>query len=116
MNQQQTSLRVLSNYMKPLGVYVIEDVETSYYKNFGGGEIDKKGTTIDLIKQLIDVINRDFTKGHYTRLKRRRRNVEKYTVIANDNKINSIRIYPNCCVLYYGYFEFLEEFNKGKYT
>ena len=38
--------------VRPGGVYVIEDLETSYYPTFGGGPIGKEGTTIAVLKQV----------------------------------------------------------------
>lgn len=107
MAQQQTSLQVLSAYMKPRGIYVIEDIETSYLKQFGGGRMGKRGTTIDLMKRLIDVVNRDYIDGHYKALNRPRRGVGTYSVFANDHKISSVRVFPTCAVLYFGYDEHL---------
>jgi hypothetical protein len=104
MEQQQISLKTLSNYMKPYGKYIIEDIETSYYSSFGGGEIGKKNTTIDLLKNLIDVINRDFTRGYYKHLNRPRRDVVKYSKFINDDKIFSLEIFPNCAILNFGYY------------
>ena len=115
MEQQQTSLRVLSSYMKPRGIYAIEDIETSYYEQYGGGEVGKPGTTIDLMKQLIDVVNRDYIEGHYKALNRPRRNVGSHSVFANDHKISSVRVFPTCAVLYFGYDENLPaEFRSTK--
>jgi hypothetical protein len=105
MDQQQTSLRILAPYLKPRGIYVIEDIDTSYYEQCGGGALGKAGTTIDLIKGLIDVINRDFVDGHYKTLNRPRRCVGDYSLFAGDHRINSVRIFPACAVIYFGYDE-----------
>jgi hypothetical protein len=113
MKQQQISLKVLSNYMKPRGIYVIEDIETSYLGQYGGGSIGKPGTTIDLMKGLIDVVNRDYLDGHYKALKRPRRGCGTHSLFANDHKISSVRVFPTCAVLYFGYEENLPaEFQK----
>jgi hypothetical protein len=115
MEQQQTSLKVLSSYMKPHGIYAIEDIETSYYEQYGGGEVGKPGTTIDLMKGLIDVVNRDYIEGHYKALDRPRRNVGTHSIFKNDHKISSVRIFPTCAVLYFGYNENLPaEFRAAK--
>lgn len=119
MEHQQTSLKVLSQYMKPFGTYIIEDIETSYYPRFGGTLIKdhnfgKKNTTTELLKKLVDVINRDFTEGQYKHKNppAPRRNVSKYSVINGDSKIFSMEIFPNCAVLHFGYFEMMKHDNK----
>lgn len=38
----------------------MEDVETSYYPDYGGGAPGQAGTTISLLKQLADVVNFDY--------------------------------------------------------
>ena len=91
--------------MKTFGKYIIEDVETSYYPGFGGGPIGTKGTFIDHIKSLIDVLNRDYTEGWYKKMNRPRRDVVKYSIMKNDNKIWSLNLYPNCVVINFGYDE-----------
>lgn len=58
MDEQQLSFKLLFPYIKPGGVYVIEDLETSYYEKWGGGPIGHKKTTISLLKSFLDVINR----------------------------------------------------------
>jgi hypothetical protein len=100
--------------MKPRGIYVIEDIDTSYYEQCGGGAVGKAGTTIDLMKGLIDVINRDYLDGHYKTLNRPRRCVGNHSLFAGDHKISSVRIFPACAVLYFGYEENLPvQFRKG---
>jgi hypothetical protein len=56
MNQQINSLNFLYGHTKPGGFYVIEDLQSSYVGGYGGGEINKEGTTIAYIKQLIDTL------------------------------------------------------------
>jgi hypothetical protein len=69
MKQQITSFLTLFPYLKSGGIYVIEDLHTSYWKkwpgassSYGGhGSIEKPragtGTTIQFLKDLIDEIN-----------------------------------------------------------
>jgi len=62
MNQQISSFEVLFSYVKSGGVYVIEDLHTSYWKYYGGSgsKQDPKagyGTTINFLKNLIDDVN-----------------------------------------------------------
>ncbi|HEX5615434.1 MAG TPA: class I SAM-dependent methyltransferase [Acidimicrobiia bacterium] len=40
------------------GVYVIEDLQTSYHPGYGGGPPGTPGTGIDLVKQLVDAVHR----------------------------------------------------------
>ncbi|KKP01963.1 hard-surface induced protein 5 [Trichoderma harzianum] len=57
MNQQITSLEVLWETVKPGGLYVIEDLQTSYWESFGGdpaGRRSSKETTMSYLYQLID--------------------------------------------------------------
>lgn len=54
MLQQQTSFRVLFPYIVPGGVYVIEDLGTSYRETHGGGG---KESTIEYLKKLVDTVN-----------------------------------------------------------
>jgi hypothetical protein len=55
MHQQITSFTYLLPKVRPGGVYVIEDLLTSYYSTFGGGYL-RNSTTIELIKRLVDDI------------------------------------------------------------
>lgn len=62
MNQQITSFKALFPYVKSGGIYVIEDLYTSYWKEFGGhGSVNNpkagQGTTINFLKDLIDDLN-----------------------------------------------------------
>jgi hypothetical protein len=43
--------------VKPGGIYVIEDVETAYLTELGGGPPGTKGTSIDFVKSLIDPLH-----------------------------------------------------------
>ena len=61
MNQQITSFQVLYGYLNNGGVYLCEDLHTSYWEQYGGG-LKKEGTFIELVKQLIDELHSAHTK------------------------------------------------------
>jgi len=52
-SHQQTSFEVLWPLLNPGGLYVIEDMHTSYWPQWEGG-LRRPGTAIELVKQLID--------------------------------------------------------------
>ncbi len=54
MNQQLTSLAALFPHVKSGGMYIIEDLHTSYWPQFGGRGND---TTVNFLKSLVDEIN-----------------------------------------------------------
>lgn len=53
---QIASFKALFPLLAPGGVYIIEDVHTAYWKNFGGG-IGRSGTIVSFAKDLIDDLN-----------------------------------------------------------
>ncbi len=55
MNQQITSFTHLLSRVRSGGIYVIEDLMTSYMPSYGGG-FPANGSTIELIKTLLDDI------------------------------------------------------------
>jgi hypothetical protein len=44
------------------GVYIVEDLHTAYWSEFGGG-LKREGTFMELCKGLIDELNADWTRG-----------------------------------------------------
>jgi hypothetical protein len=54
MNQQITSFSVLFPHVKSGGMYIIEDLHTSYWASYGGGKAD---STVNFLKTLIDDVN-----------------------------------------------------------
>jgi len=48
---------LFDKHLKPGGWYVIEDMETAYEPRYGGGPPGEDGTSVDLVKNLIDAIN-----------------------------------------------------------
>jgi hypothetical protein len=59
MAQQITSFEVLFPHVVSGGAYVIEDVGTAYWREYGGRDIGHEGTSIALVKRLIDSANID---------------------------------------------------------
>jgi len=56
MRQQIVSFELLFDKIKNNGIYLCEDNHTSYWYNFGGG-MKRKGTYLEYIKNLIDVMH-----------------------------------------------------------
>ena len=52
-----TSFNALFPTLNPGGVYVIEDLETAYWQEYGGGPPDTPGTAVALVKALLDDLN-----------------------------------------------------------
>ena len=55
-SDQIASFKALFPLLAPDGVYIIEDVHTAYWHNFGGG-IGRSGTIVSFAKDLIDDLN-----------------------------------------------------------
>jgi glycosyltransferase involved in cell wall biosynthesis len=62
MHQQKASFKVLFEYVAPGGIYVIEDLHTSYWERYGGG-IGKPDTTMAFLKDLLDEVNHHGGQG-----------------------------------------------------
>jgi len=62
VNQQKFLFMEMFSHVKPGGVYVVEDLGTSYLPGFGGG-LRKKENMVEEIKNLVDYINRDFFRS-----------------------------------------------------
>ncbi len=54
--QQITTFNILFDKIKDNGVYLCEDVHTSYWLSYGGGH-KRKGTFVEFAKNLIDKLN-----------------------------------------------------------
>lgn len=62
MDHISTSFRFLYPSMAADGVYLIEDLHTAYWEEYGGGW-RKPGTFIELCKDLIDELNAEHSRG-----------------------------------------------------
>ena len=56
MVQQITTFEELYSWVKETGVYLVEDLHTSYWQEYGGG-YQQQGTFIEYAKGFIDQIN-----------------------------------------------------------
>lgn len=77
MHQQKISFRELYNHVSENGVYLVEDLHTSYWKRYGGG-YQHQDSFIEYAKLLIDQLNayhseektkfdvNDFTQSTYS--------------------------------------------------
>lgn len=62
MQHQVASFRHLYPRMSPEGVYLVEDLHTCYWDEYGGG-LRRPGTFIELAKDLMDEINAVHSRG-----------------------------------------------------
>jgi hypothetical protein len=109
MEQQINSFKVLFDFVKPGGMYVIEDLHTSYNKNYHGsyhqvnhGNISVmeagKSTAVDFLKQFIDDIN--FTGAlsfwaHNNVTNPLMSNVEYFR-----SQIDAVHFYTSLCIIF----------------
>ncbi len=61
MSDVVDSFRFLYPRTAPDGVYLVEDLHTAYWDEYGGG-LRREGTFIELTKHLIDELNADWTR------------------------------------------------------
>lgn len=85
-----TSFKTLFPYLKMGGIYVVEDLQTSYWESFGGSSEDlkKTGTAMNFFKSITDGINHtEFINDNY-----------QPTYL--DKHVSSIHFYHNLIFLY----------------
>lgn len=87
MSQQIISFEELFPLLSSQGVYLCEDVHTSYWLKFGGG-YKRSGTFIEYAKNIIDKINAYHSEQTY------QLNVDDFT-----RSINSIHFYDSIVVI-----------------
>lgn len=90
MKQQIKSFEVLWKHVNSGGVYVLEDLVTSYWPKFGGGYCGGY-TTINMLQHLIDNLNHKAISHE--------RAEGKAETVLNFN-IKSIHFYPSMCFIY----------------
>jgi cephalosporin hydroxylase len=65
MEQQIVSFEVLFPHVVSGGIYVIEDLGTSYFVQYGGRPIGEDGTAVAHMKRLVDAVQHEhMTPGH----------------------------------------------------
>jgi hypothetical protein len=74
------------------GTYVVEDLHTSYWPEFGGTYLGKK-TTVTMLKSLVDNLNSEWYKGH------KRAENKHYKAEYMDSHIESIQFYKALCFI-----------------
>lgn len=62
MKQQIVTFEQVYNHITDDGVFVCEDLHTSYYRNFGGG-LKRPGSFIEMSKKLIDMLHCYYFNG-----------------------------------------------------
>jgi hypothetical protein len=89
MNQQINSFEEIWPIVNVGGVYLVEDLHTSYIKKYGG-RYKKQGTFIEFGKKLVDQLN---AWQYDSKIPDKRLTVDKYT-----KSIKSISTYPSVMV------------------
>lgn len=56
----EASFRALFPAVEPGGWYVIEDMQTAYRTDYGGGPPDHPGTSVAQVKAMVDAVNREW--------------------------------------------------------
>jgi hypothetical protein len=54
MNQQISTFQLMFPKLKNRGLYVVEDMQTSFNPNYGGNENNKGNTALNYFKGLVD--------------------------------------------------------------
>jgi hypothetical protein len=84
------------------GIYIIEDVETSYWKNstlynypINAGYLDEKNNIVEIFKNIVDIVNREFLTEENKNF------LQKYKKIDYDNLkyISMITFGGNCIII-----------------
>jgi hypothetical protein len=81
---QIASFLALLKHVRDGGIYVIEDLNTSYFAKFGGG-VRKEGTAVEFLKQRIDDI---FFNGYQSKRRRKAEVANSDILIAEKPDLN----------------------------
>jgi len=98
MDQQKISFSFLfRNSLNDGGIYILEDLGTSYWKNWGGGLL-KSTSTIEYLKSLIDGLNYRSYKGNRNTFL----DIPEYKFLNAsyyDENIKCVKFYRNICFI-----------------
>lgn len=86
MNQQQTSFECLFPLLNPGGIYVIEDLHTSYWPEF----LDSTPTTMEYLAELTHTLNSKASKNERA----------KGRSVVEGKGISEMHFYPSMCFIY----------------
>jgi hypothetical protein len=96
MAQQVTAFEELFPHVVTGGAYVIEDLGTAYWEEYGGRDIGREGTSVALVKQLVDSVHiHDLTHpvpGYHSAA-----SPEKLARVRTD--VASVSVYPGQAVI-----------------
>ena len=83
------SLNFLFDYLKDNGLYIVEDLQTSYFPRFGGSRLNlkKKTTSMNYLKSIADSINYEHNDKPFFKSKK------------FDGKVKYIHFYQNVAIL-----------------
>ncbi len=103
VNQQKTSFEILFPALKSGGVYIIEDLHTSYWKRFGGaGEPGNPkaaiSSTTEFLKNLVDDINYGAAYTGYANRAYSKNILKQFTYYQKH--IESIHFYGSLCCIF----------------
>lgn len=103
MEQQITSFKTLFDHVKPGGLYIIEDIQTSYWKSYGGGgtqifPLAGENTTVGFLKKLVDDLNMVPAKFKFANIDRL--GVKELALLTPlQQQIKAVHFYPCICVI-----------------
>ena len=88
-NHIVTSLNFLFDYLKDNGLYIVEDLQTSYFPRFGGSRLNlkKKTTSMNYLKSMADSINYEHNNKPFFKSKK------------FDGMVKYIHFYQNVAIL-----------------
>lgn len=95
MHQQIRSFEILFPMLAPGGIYVVEDLHTSYIKEWRG---DNGPLAIDYFTGLVDDVNRHGHVSHIPRKFQRRNDKPSYY----EQHVRSIHFYKSMCIIMKG--------------
>lgn len=103
MQQQRVSFETLFPFLKSGGLYIIEDLHTSYWKQYGGGGTFKnpkpsKHSTINFLKDRIDDLNMIGAKSQCADKEKAPKSLTD-TLTIYQNEIEYMHFYDSVCII-----------------